>query len=307
MRLVRFNRHSESPTLARLGAVLPDDRVVDLRAAYARYLVEVEGDPQGREIAVLRMPPAIGSFLQLGQAGCDALTSVLGWIGTLSGTPHAGRGLADEELFAQLSDCRLHAPVRLTKLIVADPDAAVDGLPHLVLKPHAAVVGPTRDITFPAGAGALGFAAGIAVVIGTKCKNIAEADCPGCIAGYTVMTDVKIVDPSVGYDAFSSRMFESFSPSGPWLATPEEIEAIDERRIRGSVNGELCQDYCLRDLPWTVARIISFASRMGLDAGDAIWVGSAVPVGVARQLRADDVVEASLDGLGMIRNRIVKP
>lgn len=96
MRLVRFNRHAESPTLARLGLVLADDRVVDLRAAYARYLVEVAKDPQEREIAALRMPPSISAFLQLEQTGRTALRPLVKWVESLADTAEAGRGLADE-------------------------------------------------------------------------------------------------------------------------------------------------------------------------------------------------------------------
>lgn len=309
MRLGRFNRNDEPPSLARLGVLIDSELVADIRASYATYLHK-HGDPHGREIAALRMPPAIASFLQVGAVGQNALQLIFPWLREMARSSREARGPADEALFSSVSECRLHAPVRLTKLIAVYDNYRKDSgaTPYFAMKPSTAVVGPTRDIMMPKDVRALTCAAGLAVVIGRRCKDITEAEAYDSIAGYTLITDVRVRELALHGEAaaFRAGMFESFAPSGPWLATKDEIDDPLRVRIEMRVNGTLHQSFTLADLTWGIPRLVAFLSRMTLEPGDVIWTGSAPLAESDPGIRPGDLVEASVDGIGHLRNRVVE-
>ena len=63
MKLVRYSRRHQPSALARLGVLVGNDLVADLRAGYALYLVDEAGNAKGRELAQLYMPPYVAQFL----------------------------------------------------------------------------------------------------------------------------------------------------------------------------------------------------------------------------------------------------
>ena len=308
MRLVRFNRNVEPPGLARLGILVGADLVADLRAGYALYLHQ-QGDPHAREIAALRMPPAIAVFLQSGAVGRRALQQMTPWLTELAASRQDARGLGDEILFTPLAECRLHAPLRLTKLIVAyDNYRGRDvAAPSFVMKPSTAVVGPTRDITWPKGIPRLDCAAGLGVVIGTKCKDITESEAFDVIIGYTVVADVTARDFVGGGEAakFTAGMFESFSPMGPWLISKGEVGDPMALQIELRVNGTRRQSFTTGEMLWPIPRLVAFLSKMTLEPGDVIWTGSALRSAGDSGLGAGDLVESSITGVGGLRNRVI--
>jgi hypothetical protein len=119
MRLARFNRNVEVPSLARLGVVLPPDTVADLRAGYAVFLHN-RGDSQAIEVAAVRVPGTIGALIAANALAHPELDDVVTWLGEMAAAEPEAQGLRGEPLFTPLADCRLHAPVRLTNLIVAN-------------------------------------------------------------------------------------------------------------------------------------------------------------------------------------------
>ena len=70
---MRFSRRHEPGSLSRLGVLIGQDRVADLRAGYALYLVEEQRNPKGRDLAAIYMPPYIAQFLHMGEAAWLAL------------------------------------------------------------------------------------------------------------------------------------------------------------------------------------------------------------------------------------------
>ena len=303
MRLVRFNHTVEAPTLARLGIVVSADRVADLRAAYALYLHE-NGDPQARDLARLRMPPAIAAFLQIGAPGRSALAALTPWLARLAESEPDAKGLDGEILFAGLGACRLHAPLRLTKLILAYQGP--EERPRFAMKPPGAVIGPTRDITWPRGIDALDASAGIAIAIGARCKDASESEAAQAIAGYTAMTDVTARDlADVDPTNFAAGMFESFSPSGPALVSADEVSDAAGLSAELRVNGTLRRSLSIAEARWPAPRLIAFLSRMGLEPGDLVWVGPEPSRDAVSRIEVGDVVETAIHAIGTLRNRIV--
>ena len=306
MRWLRFNRTTEPPATARLGVVLAGEVVADLRAGYALSLHE-KGDPHAREIAGIRVPRALAPLLASGPLDADFLNGLVHWLSDRVAADPAACGLEGEPLFTPLADCRLHAPLRLTNLIVAHDSYAPSTVPRFSMRPSGAVVGPTRDITCPAGIEALQCAAGLALVIGSRCNNLAEREVADVIAGYTVMTAVSARGAvrRDGGGLFESGMYESFAPTGPWLVTKEEIPNIAEVRIEMRVNGELRQQFSPAQMTWLPHRMVALLSRMTLQPGDVVFTGGFRRFDDEVVVRVGDVIESAVLPLGVIRNRVV--
>jgi hypothetical protein len=300
VRLVRYNLKTEKPVLARLGAILEGEIVVDLKAAYGRCLME-RGEHYWKELSALVMPGSAIAFLTGGSASIDHLKTTCRWSETLLGKDSRAQGFYGEPLFTPYSDCRLHAPVRPTKLaVVRFPSDSAGGL-SISSKPVGTIVGPTRNIIPPAADLPLKFAPGVAIVIGRACRSIGEEEAEKAIAGYMLMTDVMLADSSGHYGDFTRSMYETFAPSGPWLQLGETCTGIAAQTVSGFLNRKMIEQFELHSLAWSVRRTVSYLSKMGLEPGDAIWLGKAAGDNVAR---LGDQIATKVDLLGQLQNAV---
>ncbi|HWI12635.1 MAG TPA: hypothetical protein VNT02_00195, partial [Burkholderiales bacterium] len=117
MKLMRYSGKHEAARHARLGVLVGDDLVADVRAGYARYLVESARNPKGQQIADIYFPPYIVQFLHAGEAVWLALSDAYSYLGELAARAPDATGLGDEDLFTPLAQCRLYAPLRPSKVI----------------------------------------------------------------------------------------------------------------------------------------------------------------------------------------------
>jgi 2-keto-4-pentenoate hydratase/2-oxohepta-3-ene-1,7-dioic acid hydratase in catechol pathway len=97
---------------------------------------------------------------------------------------------------------------------------------------------------------------------------------------------------------------------GPWIVTADEIPDPQTLALRSRVNGILKQDSNTRHMLFDVATLISVLSRgMALEPGDILATGTPSGVGFARHppefLKAGDVVECEIEGIGLLRNHVV--
>lgn len=153
----------------------------------------------------------------------------------------------------------------------------------------------------------------LCVVIGEPGRRIAVEDAHRHIAGYAVANDVSMR----GWQGRTSewlqgKVWEASTPVGPWLVTPDEFAA--DARLLTHVNGQLRQEAAVRDVVFSPEQLVAYASQMvTLNPGDLILTGTPAGVALARQdddgrrpwLRADDVVEVEITGLGRQRNELV--
>lgn len=103
---------------------------------------------------------------------------------------------------------------------------------------------------------------------------------------------------------------DTFAPLGPWLVTPDEIPDVDNLSLWLTVNGERMQSGSSRNLHFKVPFLISYLSQfMTLLPGDVISTGTPPGVGLGfkppRYLKAGDLVELGIDGLGIQKQRVV--
>jgi 2-keto-4-pentenoate hydratase/2-oxohepta-3-ene-1,7-dioic acid hydratase in catechol pathway len=153
----------------------------------------------------------------------------------------------------------------------------------------------------------------LVIVIGTGGVNIAQADAWQHIAGITAGQDVS--DRTLQYSGvppqFSlGKSRAGFTPMGPWVTDMHDNSSRDNLRLTCSVNGEIRQDTKTSDMIFDVSQIISYLSGIcELFPGDAIFTGTTAGVGHGHKppvyLKRGDIIETTLEGVGVIRNRCV--
>lgn len=325
MRIALFNNRSEPSSRARTGALLKGDVMGDLRAGYARHLVEQAADPLGREIASLRIPSDIVAMLSLGKPSRDAAQAAEKFLSALLEKDPAAIGLDGEPLFTPLADCRLHAPARPSKVIAvgrnyrehlrqvgSDTEMKV---PSAWIKSNNTIIGPHRDIVKPAATSQLDYETELTLVIGEKCKNVPEERAYDVIYGYMVANDISARDvvkiERIAKNQLLGKMFDTFCPTGPWIVTRDEIADPMNLRIRTRVNGVLRQDGCTKDMIWNIPQLIAYVSQMTLEPGDLITTGTPEGQALGQQnaatlfLQAGDVLESEIEGVGTLCNNVV--
>jgi 2-keto-4-pentenoate hydratase/2-oxohepta-3-ene-1,7-dioic acid hydratase in catechol pathway len=153
----------------------------------------------------------------------------------------------------------------------------------------------------------------LAVVIGPGGRNIPSDKAMAHVFGYTVVNDVSARDLQVNHGGqfFKGKSLDGFCPMGPWIVTRDEIPDPHGLRLQCRVNGVTKQDSSTSRLVFNIPSIIEWLSQgLTLLPGDVIATGTPGGVGFARTppefLGPGDVVECEVEGVGVIRNRIVK-
>jgi len=178
---------------------------------------------------------------------------------------------------------------------------------------HRSIVGPDADVTWPSFTERLDFELELACVIGASGRDFDEASAERAIFGYTVMNDWSARD--VQKQEMAMRLgpakSKDFATSlGPCIVTGDEIDPRAGLTMTASVNGEV---WCTADtshMHWTFPAMIAHVS-----AGEDVWpgdvYGSGTPFGGCgldqnRWISPGDVVELEIEGIGVLRNRIIR-
>jgi 2,4-didehydro-3-deoxy-L-rhamnonate hydrolase len=180
--------------------------------------------------------------------------------------------------------------------------------PVIFLKTPNTLGGPNDAVDIPRKSVKTDWEVELAVVIGERALYLdSPADSLSHIAGYTIANDLSEREFQIevsGGQWSKGKSAPGFSPLGPWLITPDEIDSTG-LRLRSWVNGEPRQDSSTADLIFNVDFIVWHLSQfMALEAGDVIMTGT--PEGVALSgrfpyLTEGDVVEIEIEGLGRQR------
>ncbi|TMC13210.1 MAG: fumarylacetoacetate hydrolase family protein [Chloroflexi bacterium] len=185
--------------------------------------------------------------------------------------------------------------------------------PTIFTKAITAIAGPHDDIPIdPAVSEQIDWEVELGVVIGRRGTNILRERAFEHVFGYTVINDVTARDIQRGWGGqfFKGKSLDGSCPSGPWVVTPDEIPDPQRLRLRLSVNGVVKQDANTADMIYPVDAVISWLSvGMTLLPGSLIATGTPEGVGFAREpaefLRPGDLVEAEVEGIGTLANRMV--
>ena len=194
----------------------------------------------------------------------------------------------------------------------AESGDAPPSVPILFHKHPNTVVGAFDDVLIPPGADKVDWEVELGVVIGTRARYLSSPEeALAHVAGYVVSHDVSErafqIEQSGGQWS-KGKNAETFNPLGPVLVPADEVDP-QNLRLWSTVNCEPRQDSNTADMIFTVAQIVHHLSQyLVLEPGDLINTGT--PQGVALSgrfpyLRAGDVVEIGIDGLGAQRQTLV--
>ena len=184
--------------------------------------------------------------------------------------------------------------------------------PVIFMKANSAICGPNDPVIIPRGSVKTDWEVELAVVIGTKAKYVSEADAMAHVAGYAVAHDVseRAFQTERAGQWTKGKSCDNFGPLGPWLVTRDEVADPQDLAMWLTVNGERMQNGSTRTMVYGVRYLVSYLSQfMTLHPGDVISTGTPPGVGMGmkppRYLKAGDVVELAIAGLGQQRQDVI--
>ncbi|MCB6176679.1 fumarylacetoacetate hydrolase family protein [Rhodobacter sp. Har01] len=190
----------------------------------------------------------------------------------------------------------------------AESGMAVPSEPAIFAKYTSAVCGPDDPILIPRGSERTDWEVELAFVIGKPGKYIPETQAMDHIAGYFVCNDVseRAYQMERAGQWSKGKSSDNFGPIGPWLVTRDEVPDPQALQMWLTVNGETMQQGSTATMVYPVAHLVSYLSQFfTLHPGDVVSTGTPPGVGMGkkppRYLRAGDVVDLGIDGLGRQR------
>jgi len=177
--------------------------------------------------------------------------------------------------------------------------------PVVFFKATSAICGPFDNVVLPRNSVKTDWEVELAVVIGKTTKYVAKEEAMDYVAGYVLHNDYSEREFQLehGGQWVKGKSADTFAPLGPFLATKDEITDPHNLRLWLSLNGEMLQDSNTSDFVFNIPTVISYlSSYMTLLPGDVISTGTPSGVGLGfnppRYMKAGDVVELGIDGLG---------
>lgn len=181
--------------------------------------------------------------------------------------------------------------------------------PLLFCKASNCVIGPDESIRLPDLSYEVDPEVELGVVIARECHRVPRAEAADVIFGYTIFNDVSARDlQRADKQWFRAKSLPTFGPMGPVVVTADELDPSN-LKIELKVNGETRQSATTAELIHDVPALVEYASRaFVLEPGDVIATGTPAGVGLYRDppvfLKAGDVVEASIEGIGTLPNDV---
>ena len=187
--------------------------------------------------------------------------------------------------------------------------------PYLFLKAPSCLCGANDDIAIPQGLKKIDWEAEIALAIGKRGKRIKAERALDHVAGFMTTNDVSCRDlqiradrPGLRSDWLGGKSHDNFAPTGPFLVPRVFVADPMNLFIRLTVNGEVKQNGNTSQFIFTPEEQIEYASNiLSLECGDFFSCGTCGGVGQGTNtfLKAGDVMETEIEGLGKMRNRFV--
>jgi 2-keto-4-pentenoate hydratase/2-oxohepta-3-ene-1,7-dioic acid hydratase in catechol pathway len=197
-------------------------------------------------------------------------------------------------------------------------NAASPSEPIIILKPSNTVIGPRDALVRPSQTQQLDYETEIGVVIGRGGRHIRREDAYDHVAGYMITNDVTARDLAFKdmhiHPAYSqmtrAKGIPTGAPSGPWIATKDEIPDPHALTLRCWVNGELRQEGTSAEMIVDIPGLIEdFSKVIELSPGDIIMTGTTTGCGAFQTppsfLFAGDVVRMEITGLGTMETPVV--
>lgn len=313
MKLVTFTYHNQE----RIGAVDNLGRIVDLHRAYGSYVQKVESNSAGDRLAEIVFGRDMVEFLKRGDKALEAARRALDHIATQD---------VNSGIVVDRRQVHLKSPVPRPGALVSAGKNFSDHVaemaskkgptaPVAFLKLPGTVIGPEDDISHPPEVKNLDYEVELAIVIGKPCVDVSKDEALEYVAGYSAFNDISARDIIRSENKkgihLMGKSFPGFAPMGPYLVTADEIPDPQNLKLRLSVNSEVRQDSNLSYMIFKIRDMIAYWSQMGLNPGDVLTTGTPRGVAAGRKpdqtpwwLKPGDVVEAEVENVGLLKNRI---
>ncbi|MDP3861781.1 MAG: fumarylacetoacetate hydrolase family protein [Phaeovulum sp.] len=194
----------------------------------------------------------------------------------------------------------------------AESGMAVPPEPVIFMKATSAICGPNDPVIIPRGSEKTDWEVELAVIIGTKAKYVTEAEAMSHVAGFAVTNDVseRAFQIERAGQWTKGKSCDNFGPLGPWLVTRDAVADPQDLAMWLKVSGQTMQNGSTRTMVYGVAHLVSYLSQfMTLHPGDVISTGTPPGVGLGqkppRYLKAGDVIELGIEGLGQQRQEVI--
>ena len=193
-----------------------------------------------------------------------------------------------------------------------ESQAATADYPTVFGRFTSSLIGHRAPIIRPRLSTKLDYEGEFVAVIGRKGRHIARTDALDHVVGYALFNDASVRDYQLRTSQWTiGKNFDGTGAFGPYLVTASDLPpGCAGLRLRTRLNGETVQDASTSDLLFDVATLIAMLSEaFTLVPGDLIVTGTPAGVGAARTpplfMKADDICEVEMDGLGVLRNSII--
>ena len=185
--------------------------------------------------------------------------------------------------------------------------------PVLFFKASSAFCGPNDDLVLPRGGDKTDWEVELAFVIGKRASYVEEKDAMDYLAGYALHNDYseRAFQLERSGQWVKGKSCDTFAPFGPFLATPDEIDDVNNLKMWLKVNGETMQSSNSSNLHYKIPFLLSYVSQfMTLLPGDIISTGTPPGVGLGMDppvyLKEGDLVELGIDQLGSSHQKVVQ-
>jgi 2-keto-4-pentenoate hydratase/2-oxohepta-3-ene-1,7-dioic acid hydratase in catechol pathway len=184
--------------------------------------------------------------------------------------------------------------------------------PVLFMKATSCIVGPNDDVVLPRTAVKGDWEVELGVIIGKKAKYVTEDEALDHVAGYCTINDVseRSFQAERAGQWTKGKSCDTFGPIGPWVVTRDEVPDPQALKLWCHVNGKPMQNGSTNTMHFGVKHIVSYLSQFfTLEPGDVIATGTPPGVGLGMKppvfLKAGDVMDVGVEGLGTQRQRVV--
>jgi 2-keto-4-pentenoate hydratase/2-oxohepta-3-ene-1,7-dioic acid hydratase in catechol pathway len=323
MKLVSFHGESRGN---RIGALTAEGWIVDLNAAYARFLKNVEREGAFYALADARVPSNMRGLFENGDRGLDAARAAFEYAAKEG--PEM-KGVSGEPIFFRREAVSVKAPIVPKKFFHTagnfrehHEEAQKAGFSHPVLpwivffQNVDAIIGPDEPIIYPEHlTEELDYELELAVVLKKTGKHFSAEQAREYIGGYVIFNDVTARDiqrREMKSGVFSfCKGIDTFCPLGPHIVTADEIPDPQNLAMRLRVNGKTRQESHTEKMSVTIPEILAHYSPMGYSAGDVLSTGTVSGVAAfsddpkSLYLKPGDVVECDIEKIGVLRNPVV--
>jgi len=329
MRLVTFEVSTRMGRFRRIGFLIHED-IVDLTTAHALMLAERMPFERAARMANALMPPSMLNLLEAGNHGFDLAGETIEYINSL-GADSSLTGLNGETVVFNRSDVKLLAPVPRPRTlrdflsfqahVENSAERAGREVPPLWFEIPSyykgnpdTVIGPEEDIIWPGYTQLLDYELEFGLFIKKEGTNIRCEDAHEYVGGYTIFNDISARDiqmkemslmlgPTKGKDMNHGNVL------GPCLVTPDEFDPSNAK-MAARVNGSVWSEGNTGDMYYPYPKLIEYLSQdETLHPGDFLGsgtVGGGCGIEHGHFIQPGDVIELEVEGIGILRNRIVR-